>query len=196
MTVRLIALKCPQCSFPIPAEAEEIVAACPQCGQAIRLEADDFVAQAVAWAEPRAGAVVARWLPFWAFPGRVVITSRETQGFSLTAAFGGGGGADPLWEHAARLWVPAFDLSLDGAKRWGVQLTRAQPVLRPGPVPSGAPLRDCVVTLEDARKLADFVVLSIEAERPDMLRSISFTLPEGTPELWALPYDGTQLVTG
>ena len=126
----------------------------------------------------------------------MVITSRETQGFSVKATLSGAQGADPLWQQAARLWVPAFGLSLDLAKNWGAYLTRTQPALRPGPAPQDVPLRGCVVALEDARKLAEFVVLSIEAERPDMLRSIAFTLPDGTPELWVLPSDGSQLVTG
>jgi hypothetical protein len=196
MTVHLVALKCLQCGFALPAEPDEVVCACPQCGQAARLEADSLVAQPVTWAEPRAGVTPARWLPFWAFPGRVVITRRETQGFSFQAALSGAEGADPLWQQATRLWVPAFGLSLDLAKNWGALLTRTQPALRPGPAPQGVPLRGCVVALDDARKLAEFVVLSIEAERPDMLSLIEFTLPDGTPELWVLPSDGSQLVTG
>lgn len=188
MSVRLIALKCLQCGFPLPVEPDEIACACPQCGQAARLEGDALVAQPVTWAEPRAEVSVPRWLQFWALPGQVSITRRETEGF------GGSSGGDPLWQKATRLWIPAFGLSLDLAKAWGAGLTRTQPALRPGPVPPGAPLRGCVVGLEDARKLADFVVLSIEAERPDMLRSIEFKLPEGTPELWALPSDGRQLL--
>jgi len=192
MTVHLVALKCLQCEYPLPAEPDEVVCACPQCGRTARLEAEGLVAQPVTWAEPRAGATPARWLPFWALPGRVVITSRETQGFRPTLP--GMQAADPLWQQATRLWVPAFGLSLDLAKNWGVSLTRAQPALRPGPAPPDVPLRGCVVALEDARKLAEFVVLSIEAERPDMLSSIAFTLPDGTPELWVLPSDGNQLV--
>lgn len=196
MTVHLVALKCLQCEYPLSAEPDEVVCACPQCGAAARLEADGIVAQPVTWAEPRAGVTPARWLPFWALPGRVVVTARETQGFSFKPTPPGAAGADPLWQQATRLWVPAFGLSLDLAKNWGAYLTRTQPVLRPGPAPQGVPLRGCVVGLDDARKLAEFVVLSIEAERPDMLSTIAFTLPDGPPELWMLPSDGNQLVTG
>jgi hypothetical protein len=192
MTVRLIALKCPQCSFALPAEPDEVAFACPQCGQVARLEGDGVVAQAAQWATPRAGATPERWLPFWAFPGRVQVTRRETQGFSLGGVLQGG--EDPLWATARRLWVPAFALKLDHAQQWALSLTRAQPAFVAGPAPSGAPLHGCVVTLDAARRLAEFVVLSVEAARSDMLKDIAFQLPSEQPEFWLLPSDQHNLL--
>ena len=78
MTVRLMALKCLQCGYALPAEPEEIAFACPQCGQGARLEGDGLVAQALNWAMPRGDLASVHWLPFWAFPGRVTITARQT----------------------------------------------------------------------------------------------------------------------
>ncbi len=189
MTVRLIPLRCPQCSFALAAANDEVAFGCPQCGHVVRLEGETLAAQPAFWGVPRPGPAPASWLPFWSFPGRTVIGRRETQGWNLA-----GGGPDPLWQQAQRLWVPGFALPIDLAKGWGMSLTRSQPRFQTGAAPSGVALRGCVVDLADARKLAEFVVLSIEAERPDMLKDIAVVLPDGQPELWMLPADGRQLI--
>ncbi len=190
MSVRLIAIKCLQCGLPVPAQPADIAFGCPHCGQVALIAGDRLVPQPAFWGVPRAGVTPAGWLPFWVFAGQVALPVRETFG---GLGFGDGG-PDPLWQAPRRLWVPAFSLTLDLAKQWGVALTRGQPQFASGAPPAGVALSGCVVTVEDAHKLAEFVVLSIEAERKDMLKRIAIQLPGGAPELWVLPSDGRQLV--
>jgi hypothetical protein len=193
VSVRLIALKCPRCERPLRPAPSEVAFACGECGQVVRVAGDAIAPQIAHWAAARPGASVRDWLPFWTLPGEVRFSRRKTDGFQL-AQLVGGTGADPLWERARRLWVPAFRLELDEAQRWGARLTREAREYTHGPMPDGAPLRGCELDLDDARRLAEFIVLSIEAERSDTLADLEFTLPDGEPELWLLPWDGDQLI--
>jgi len=54
------------------------------------------------------------------------------------------------------------------------------------PRPSGVRLTPVVVSAEDARKLLEFLVLSLEAGRDDWLKTLDFQIEVGAPELWAL----------
>ncbi len=58
------------------------------------------------------------------------------------------------------------------------------PELQPGPAVPFAPV---ALSRADVHALAEFVVVSIEAERRDQLRTLAFHLELETPDLWVLP---------
>ncbi len=68
------------------------------------------------------------------------------------------------------------------------ELTRRQLPLQPGPA-AGA-VKQCTLLPDDARRAADFIVPTVEAERKDIIRNLSFALDLGQPELWMLPFEG------
>lgn len=187
MTVRLLPLACPRCGVALPAQAEEVVFFCRDCGGAARVDGERVVEQPVCWGTPAAGTGPEGWLPFWVFPGPVQFASRETRGLFGSRA------PDDLWRRARRLWVPAFACTVAAARQWGASMTSSLLEPTPGEARRGAALTPCVLTPEDGRELAEFVVLSIEAQRSDTLSSLSFSLPEGEPELWVLPFAGQQV---
>jgi hypothetical protein len=71
----------------------------------------------------------------------------------------------------------------------GGNLIQRQPSLKRVPRPPDARLLPVTVTPDDALKMLEFVVLAIEARRPDWLENINFRLEVGEPALWALPFD-------
>jgi hypothetical protein len=182
-SVTLNLLKCPQCSTPVPAEEDEVAWVCATCGAGLQLTEAGLSPLPVHWAGPRPGARPDSWRPFWVFTG--------TAQFSSRLSFSGQAAPEALWNQAVRFFVPAYACSLPQLQSLGADLTRRQPALQAGP--AGA-LKGCSFLPEDAERAAEFVVLSIEAARPDKLRVVQFTLQLGAPELWVLPFAGEQVL--
>jgi hypothetical protein len=82
--------------------------------------------------------------------------------------------------------VPAWDLSMAAVKQLGVPLLKQPPVLKAGTRPSSARLTPVVVSAEDARKMLEFLILTLEASRDDWLKTLDFQIEAGPPELWAI----------
>lgn len=178
---KLFALECVSCHYALTAGEQEVAWTCPQCGKGTQLTGDGLAAVTVNWCLARPGAPSARWLPFWVFSGRVVFGRRET--------FSGNEPPNTLWGAAVRFYIPAFSTSVDMLEALGAALTRKQPAFLAGP--AAGQLADCSLLPEDAVTAAEFVVLTIEAERRDMLRRIEFQIHNKTaPELWVLPFAG------
>lgn len=177
-SVELVLLKCPQCSTPIPAEEDEVAWVCAICGLGLQLTDDGLRPLAVNWSARRAGRP--EWLPFWILTG--------TAAFGIRESYGGQAKQNPLWTGPRRFYVPAYTADLTEIETLGSELTRNQLPLEPGP-PAGL-LQHCTLLPEDARRAAEFIVATIEADRKDKVRNMSFTLNVGGAELWMLPFEG------
>jgi hypothetical protein len=180
--MKLVALYCPDCREPLAAENDHVLTSCGGCSQALYLDDEGVRRQKVFYVAP-AGDQDRRYLPFWVYAGRVLVDRRETQG-------GGSGGqkeSEAMWAEPRRLYVPAWELSMQTAQQVGSFLIARQPEFDFVTRPEGATLLPAVVTPADALKLLEFIVLAIEARRKDWLKSIAFRLEVGEPELWALP---------
>ena len=182
-SIELVLLKCLRCSTHIPAGDEEVAWVCAQCGQGMRLTETGLAPQAVNWAAARPGPTQLRGLPFWVFTGAVNFIRREN--------YGGKSEPDKLWSSPRRFYIPAFPAPLDQLETLGADLTRKQIALKAG-LAIGA-LKDCTLFPDDARHAVEFVVLTIEAERKDKLKTVEFSLDLNEPELWVLPFAGEAL---
>ena len=183
-SVSLKLLKCPQCSTPVPAEEDEAAWVCATCGVGLQLTDDGLAPLAVHWAAPRAGTKPDGWRPFWVFGGRAR--------FSQRVSYRGHEDPEPLWDNPVHFFVPAYTSPLAQLQSLGADLTRRQPALQPGRV--AGELKGVTFLPDDARRVAEFVVLTIEAARPDKLRSVQFDLQLAAPELWVLPFAGEQVL--
>ena len=182
-SIELVLLKCLHCGTHVPAGEEEVAWVCAQCGQGMQLSSDSLASLTVNWAAARLGSAQIRWLPFWIFTGTVRFLRREN--------YGGRSDPDPLWSAPRRFYIPAFPTTLDQLETLGADLTRKQIALKAGPA-IGA-LKDCTLFPDDARHAVEFVVLTIEAERKDKLKTVEFSLNLSEPELWMLPFAGEAL---
>lgn len=174
--VELIPMFCIRCQNAIPAQPDEVAWVCGQCSQGLLLSDEkgltplDFHYAA----DIPAGA---GGKPFWVAAGKVDI--RRT-------AFRGDRSGEMLtfWQTSRRFFIPAFELPLEEGTALGVNLLRQSPVLKPGSPAKFAPI---TVPPEDMRPLAEFIILSIEAERKDDLKTVEFQLQLEEPQLWVLP---------
>jgi hypothetical protein len=187
--MKLLALRCPNCNHSLTPENEHIVVACERCYAAVHLGDEGLSQVPVHYAAPKGEARVTDWLPFWVFAGRVHITRRSTQG-------GGSREADAalLWGQPRRLYVPAWELSLNMAQDIGSDMIQRQPAFESVPQPAEVRFAPVTLATEDALKMLEFIVLAIEARRPDWLKRLDFHLEVDEPVLWALPAEGGVVV--
>ncbi|MEZ4594215.1 MAG: hypothetical protein R3D55_24200 [Chloroflexota bacterium] len=180
--MKLLALRCPTCAQPLKPQNLEVVVLRCGCGTAVSLQETGLTPLTLQFAAPAVEKFDA-WLPLWVFNGRVHITNRQTQGRNKQAEQD----AEQLWNYPRRLYVPAWDLPTETASQLGGDLVQRQPAFARTDQPQNAPFVEAVVTPEDALKLLEFVVLTIEAARKDWLKSLDFHIEATTPQLWAIP---------
>jgi hypothetical protein len=185
-SVELVLLKCLQCGTPVAADEDEVAWTCATCGRGLQLTDDGLVPLEVRWAAAPPGQRPERWLPLWVFSGTVRFLRRES--------YSGRSEPHRLWQRPVRFFVPAYACSLEHLERLGADLTQQQPALPPGP--AAGTLKGCTLLPRDARAAAEFVVLTIEAEQKDKLKTLEFGLEVGPPELWVMPFVGERVVSG
>jgi hypothetical protein len=113
--------------------------------------------------------------------------------FHRRQSFGGRTDPDKLWDTPQRFFIPAWELPLKELEDMGAALLKRGLRPAPGPAPAGGALSACSLFPEDAVQAAEFVVLTIEAERRDKLKRIEFKIEASAPELWLLPFAGEGL---
>ena len=175
--VELVPLECLRCRTRLPAEEGELAWICSACGQGQRLgDEASLIELEIRFADGSPEATV-RWFPFWVLHGNVRILER--------LSYGGGQAPDPRWEAPQQFILPAFETTPEEAAQWGTRFLREPVGLLPG---SPGTLSGVTVSPEEAQALAEFVVLSFEADRRDKLKSLRAVLDFGPPELWCLPF--------
>lgn len=182
--MKLLALKCPVCAQRLtPKSKNVLVMGCANCETAVSIDPNKGVQETtLQFATPKSPEVDT-WLPLWVFDAQVNITSRRTRkkhGRSEKAS-------QELWGQPRRLYVPAWTMNMKTARQLGTKLVENQPQLQPTEKPSGANLSEMLVAEEDALKLVEFIVMSIEAERKDWLTNLQFDIQTRTTNLWAIP---------
>lgn len=175
--VELIPMYCLKCQSPIPAGVDETVWVCSACGQGMLLDPDKgLVNLEIHFTADLPQGVPGH--PYWVSSGKVS-ANRTTFAGDQTREM------QAFWLEPRRFIIPAYALELEEITRLGVNLVRQPPVMTPASSPS--PFYPVVLMPEDVRPLVEFIVLSIEAERRDALKELTFTLDLEPPELWILP---------
>ena len=186
--MKLLSLRCPQCGQGLaPKHNEVVVAGCPHCHTAVHISQNGLREIEVLYAAP-ASDQVAAWLPFWVFDGRVRLLRRESQGNSR----GADKEATAMWGRSRYLYIPSWDISAGQARQIGSQLIQQQPAFQTIERPQAALIAEAILTQEDALKLLDFIILTIEARRKDDLSQIDYQIEAGQPALWAIPAQGRE----
>ncbi len=180
--MKLLALRCPTCTQPLKPQNRDVVVLRCGCGTAVSLHQSGLTTVTLQFAAPAVETFDA-WLPLWLFNGRVHITNRQTQGRNKQAQQD----SEQLWNYPRRLYVPAWEMPTETASQLGGDLVQRQPNFERTDQPANAPFVEAVIRPDDALKLLEFVVLSVEAARKDWLKSLDFHIETTTPQLWAIP---------
>ena len=181
--MKLLALRCPNCTRPVSAHNDHVLIACDNCHTVLSLSEEQGLAVVkVSYAAPQGEATA--WLPLWLFPGRVIIRRREAQRGSDDKA------AIAFWDQPRYFYVPAWDTNIQTWRTIGRELVKQQPQFQAVSRPETAHLRPAFLTAQDAQKIIEFIVLDIEVGRSDWLKNLDFSLEVSQPTLWAVPAGG------
>lgn len=182
--IRLVPIACVKCRAPLPAQPDEVAWVCEQCGQGLLLDAspapgpnesatrvlDVFFSSAVKPGQ--------KGRPFWVARGQVALTARQTyQGDE-------GRAAREFWAAPRLFYIPAWETTLDEIVSMGVSFIRSPQRLDPG---ARVPFLPVVTAPGDVRALVEFMIVSIEADRRDALKTVNFDLKLDPLQLWVLP---------
>ncbi|MBN1139975.1 MAG: hypothetical protein JXM73_25625 [Anaerolineae bacterium] len=184
----LTPLQCLNCQTPVRAREGIVVYRCQGCGWGLELGPDGLRQIDIAFAAPQPVPRGQRPgnLPFWVFDGQVEIRQRKAV---KTTFMGWETGPSPdrgqMWQQPRRFYVPAFGGRLEDLETWGVHLTLTQPDLTPG---KPINVQDCVRTEEEARCLAEFIFLRIEADKRDVLQDLDYSLTLMASRLVVIPF--------
>lgn len=174
--VRLIPLTCIRCHGPVQAQPDEVAWVCEHCGQGLLLSGekglvslDIFFSKDIQPGE--------KGMPFWVARGTTQIRRRETyKGDEMRTA-------QEFWSSARLFYIPAWETSLEEVVSRGVALLRNPVRMESGPA---APFLPVTTPREDLSALAEFMVVSIEADRKDAMKSIDFDLSLEPAQLWIM----------
>ena len=175
-TVVLVPLLCIQCSTPIPAEPDQVAWVCSVCNQAMLLDDEKGLQPLnISYAANVSPNAIGK--PYWVAEGKVTL-QRETYGSAKNNE------AQQFWAQPRRFFIPASRASLEELLSRATNLLLNPPSLQTGAVARFEPV---TLDIRDVTAAAEFLVVSIEAGRPDRLKKIDFTLQLSPPALWILP---------
>lgn len=177
--VALIPLRCPRCETPVPANPEEIAWACGQCGQGLLLDpSSGLIPLEIHYSAASKPDQTGK--PYWVTLGRVNLRRETYGGFSGKIQQE----SEAFWRDDRMFVIPAFTTTLEDLQSAAVNYLRHPPILA-----EGSPVRFEPVTLspDDLHAMAQFVVLAVEADRKDRLKSLDIRVELQPPVLWILP---------
>lgn len=213
--VELVPLECVQCNSPIPADADDTAWICKTCGTGLYLdEVHGLQSLHIRFGKTRRKKGIG-WLPFWVGQGKVEIHKRETyvglarmasnlaktisdtlrieskpekdgedQGSLEEKLYSANDDSSEFWNKPKTFFIPAFDCTLEDSAAWGALFLQSPVEFDEG---RPRPMEPVTINKKDASALAEFVVLSMEANKQDKLRSVEFTLKLDDLILWVIP---------
>ncbi|MFI5145025.1 MAG: hypothetical protein ACHQJ4_05460 [Ignavibacteria bacterium] len=180
---KLIALKCNSCGSGLTVEVNDYVCYCASCGNGYEIVDDKLVPMEVNFAHPDLpgqGEVI--YKPFWLMNINVNILSRDASGGFISNLFG----SSNKTQGDVLFYVPAFWMTIDSVKNIGGTFTMKNPVASPQKY--NVKMTGFTFSKEDARKIAEFIFLSIEAEKSDTIRNIEYEMNVNSIAVLGIPF--------
>lgn len=184
--MRVIQVRCPQCNSPIQMKQKDKVFYCTQCNTMhIRDGGIEKLDYEVAEFNPTAQGERA-YMPFWRIYATFVVRSKSVEGgtlFRLSTMLKGGSDSGNMF-----IYVPAAELDTANFRRIAVQFT-SNPPRYPTRLNFGNVARlPAAISKQEAGELADFVVVTMEAEQSGVLQRLDYDLTVNDTRLVYLPF--------
>lgn len=191
MSVRLIAVKCPSCGLPIRGKVADRVFLC-ECG--VMHTRDDKGTRELSHAiappnPPSAPPSTVIYVPFWRLDSNVIIHYSRSTG--VGGFFNKLFGKD--WKGGrVSIYVPAVDWDPGTYKKWASSITSNPPKFNAAPSFGGYERMPVVIDETEANQLADFLILTFEAEKAGVLQEMSYEVNVFGTSLLYLPFNRTE----
>jgi endogenous inhibitor of DNA gyrase (YacG/DUF329 family) len=189
--VKIIQVKCPNCGQPVYQKTRDEMFLCQNC--ATIHYRDDKGAHKVSYeiANPNPNATGPKqYMPFWRLRCDFNIRSRDVEGgmlHKLATSFKGGDNGGALY-----IFIPASDLDITTFRRLAVLLTTSPPNHAVRQDFNGIERIPTTMGQEEAIEMADFVAVTMEAEKPGTLQYLDYDLKVQEAKLLYLPVVSTQ----
>lgn len=184
--MKIVQVKCPACGQPIYQKNTDEMLLCQNCGAIHRRNAEGPYLVPYEIASPAPGPPGQRYyLPFWRLVCQVTIRSRDVEGdwmHKLTSRGNGGG--------MLTVFVPASDVDTATFRRLAVTLTTSPPRYMPRK-DFDLPRMPTTMGQREAAEMAEFVVVTLEAEKPGTLQYLDYDLKVTESKLIYLPFINT-----
>lgn len=187
--MKLTRVECPKCGQPLISKSreEDLLFVC-DCGTIHMRDPKpkEMVYEIAKPRDPNRPDNV--YVPFWRVFAHVAIHGSEVVGgavFSLTSLFQG----QPRgYAGNVVIFVPATKLPVQEFRKWATTLTRNPPGYSAAKDFARIWRMPCNISEEEAKELADFIILTNEAERPGTLQNIHYTMTVNDMSLLFLPF--------
>ncbi|HMQ67951.1 MAG TPA: hypothetical protein PKA90_03140 [Ignavibacteria bacterium] len=181
---KLEAVKCKQCGSGLVVEVNDNIVYCASCGSGFEIingEMSPIEINFASAAIREDGELI--YKPFWLLKTNISILERNASGNFLKNIFGG---SNDNTSGEIIFYIPAFYCSLEVMKNLATQFTIKNPVASPQKY--NVKLTGFAYGKEDAKKLAEFILISMEAEKSDVMKKFNYKLDFTSPEIVGIPF--------
>ena len=185
--MKVIQVKCPKCNTAISMKQKDKLFLCGQCNT---MHTRDGVVETVAYdiAEfSPASRGEGVYVPLWRLTCTLVIHAMRVEGGTLSRlaawAKGGANKGGNLF-----VYVPAAELDPGTFKQLAMMLTLNPPNYSTRFNFGGIKNMPATVTKAESKELADFIIVSMEAEQPGILQQLDYTLTISEEKIVYLPF--------
>jgi hypothetical protein len=180
----LEAVHCKSCGSGLVVEVNDNITYCSSCGNGFEIIGGELIPIEINFAAPALrGEGEMIYKPFWLMKSNVNIVERKAGGKLLRSLFGDSHNSS---SGDLTFYIPAFHCSLDTIKNLATQFTMKHPVASPQKY--NVKLLGFAYTKEDAKKFAEFILISLEAERGDIMKNFNYELKFNTMEILGVPF--------
>jgi len=184
--MRVVQIKCPSCQQPIYSKVKDRAFYCHHCRTMhIRNGAPTVIDFDIAEFRPNSpGDRV--YMPFWRLFSAFRINQSNVAGgtfHKLSRWMKGTANGGNLF-----IYVPAWATEVNEFKHWAMSLTEGQPVYSLRTDFNNVERGPTSVSKEEAMQMADFVIVTMEAERPGTLQYLDYSLQVHDARLVYLPF--------
>lgn len=183
MDFKVEAIKCKNCGSGLVVEMNDNVTYCSSCGSGFEIINGELTPIEINFATASLkseGEIV--YKPFWLLKTNVDILERTSSGGFMKNIFGGSSES----KGDIAFYIPAFTCSLDSLKEIASTFTSKNPVASPQKY--NAKLTGFAYGKEDAKKLAEFILISFEAEKSDMMKTFKYVMNFNSCEILGIPF--------
>lgn len=195
--MKVIQVKCPHCEQPLYQKIRDNMFLCDNCGTIHYrdIKGAHVVDYEIAAANPNA--VGQRYyMPFWRLYCHFDIRSRDVEGgylHKLATKMRGGEAGGMIY-----IFVPASDIDTTTFRYWAVNLTTENPRYNLRSDFDHLERLPTTMNQEEAVEMADFVAVTLEADKPGKMQHLDYDLKVQESKLVYLPFlqgaNGLQLV--
>lgn len=185
--MKVVQVKCPSCNTPIMSKQKDRFFHCDKCNV---LHVRDGGTRNVDYEIAEFGDGVPLdervYVPFWRLYCSFVIRSKSVEGgyvFRLASWIKGADDGGSLF-----IYVPAADFDPMTFKQLAVDFTMKSPNYRTRLNFGGVRRMPAMMSSEEATEMADFVVVTMEAEKPGVLQRLDYSLTVNGSKVVYIPF--------